>query len=216
MTEAEWLECNDPKPMLGIVRVVEHPRKQRLFFCALCRFAWDLLVDSFSREAVDVAERYADGQATEDELASANYFAEASIHPGPLDPAQQAAAYLAEYATNAQILTMDPEGLFGFHPYCEEWYFAHIAGVPAPAADLVRDIFGNPFRSVAFSPSWRTDTVLSLARQMYASRDFGAMPILADALQDAGCDDGDVLGHCRGQGTHVRGCCVVDLVLGKE
>ena len=69
---------------------------------------------------------------------------------------------------------------------------------------------------VTFSPEWKTDTALSLARQMYESRDFSPMPILADALQDAGCDNEDVLSHCRGPGPHVRGCWVVDLVLGKE
>jgi hypothetical protein len=84
-------------------------------------------------------------------------------------------------------------------------------------ADILRDIFGNPFRPITFDPAWRTDTVLSLAGQMYESRDFGAMPILADALQDAGCDNEDVLNHCRdANATHVRGCWVVDLVLGKE
>ncbi|MBY0456749.1 MAG: hypothetical protein K2V38_05395 [Gemmataceae bacterium] len=81
---------------------------------------------------------------------------------------------------------------------------------------LLRDIFGNPFRPVAFSPEWRAETAVLLARQMYESRDFGAMPILADALQDAGCDDEGILAHCRGEGPHVRGCWVVDLVLGKE
>ncbi|MBA4067755.1 MAG: hypothetical protein C0501_29455 [Isosphaera sp.] len=74
----------------------------------------------------------------------------------------------------------------------------------------------NPFRPVAFDPSWQTDTTLSLAHGMYDSRDFSPMPILADALQDAGCDHPDVLAHCRDpQVTHVRGCWVVDLVLGK-
>ncbi len=83
-------------------------------------------------------------------------------------------------------------------------------------AGLVRDIFGNPFRPVAFSPSWRSDTAVSLARGMYEARDFAAMPILADALQDAGCDNADILDHCRdAKGGHVRGCWVVDLVLGK-
>ncbi|MBP3956761.1 hypothetical protein J8F10_15925 [Gemmata sp. G18] len=77
-------------------------------------------------------------------------------------------------------------------------------------------VFGNPFRSVTFSPSWRTPTGGALASQMYESRDFSAMPILADALQDAGCDSADVLDHCRGPGPHVRGCRVVDLVPGKE
>jgi hypothetical protein len=82
-------------------------------------------------------------------------------------------------------------------------------------ANLLRDIFGNPFRPATFDPAWRTPTVVALARGMYESRDFGAMPILADALQDAGCDNEEVLSHCRGPGPHVRGCWVVDLVLGK-
>ncbi|MBN9120840.1 MAG: hypothetical protein J0I06_17100 [Planctomycetes bacterium] len=81
---------------------------------------------------------------------------------------------------------------------------------------MFHDIFGEPLRSVVFSSSWRTDTAVALARQMYESREFGAMPILADALQDAGCTNEDVLAHGRGPGPHVRGCWVVDLVLGKE
>lgn len=83
-------------------------------------------------------------------------------------------------------------------------------------AQNLRDIVGNPFRPAAFSTCWRTDTAVALARQMYESREFGAMPILADALQDAGCENEDVLGHCRGEGPHVRGCWVVDQVLNKE
>jgi hypothetical protein len=81
---------------------------------------------------------------------------------------------------------------------------------------IIRDIFGNPFRPVSFSPEWRTSTAVALARQMYDSRDFSAMPILADALQDAGCDNADVLAHCRGPVPHVRGCWVVDLMLDKK
>jgi hypothetical protein len=82
--------------------------------------------------------------------------------------------------------------------------------------DRFRDIFGNPFRPVTFDPSWRTTTAVAIANHMYDARDFSAMPILADALQDAGCDNDDILDHCRGPGPHVRGCWVVDLVLGKE
>jgi hypothetical protein len=81
---------------------------------------------------------------------------------------------------------------------------------------LLRDIFGNPFRKRPRArKAWCTDTVLTLAGQMYEARDFSAMPILADALQDAGCDNTDMLDHCRGPGPHVRGCWVVDLLLGK-
>ncbi|VTR95727.1 Uncharacterized protein (Fragment) OS=uncultured bacterium PE=4 SV=1 [Gemmata massiliana] len=81
---------------------------------------------------------------------------------------------------------------------------------------LLRDIIGSPHRPVLFLRSWRTQTATLLARQMYDSRDFSAMPILADALQDAGCSNADVLNHCHGAGLHVRGCWVVDLVLGKS
>ncbi|WP_437765758.1 hypothetical protein WMF27_28180 [Sorangium sp. So ce281] len=75
---------------------------------------------------------------------------------------------------------------------------------------------GNPFRAVAFDPDWRTSTAVELAGQMYESRVFGPMPLLADALLEAGCEDADVLGHCRGDGPHVRGCWVIDSLLGKE
>ncbi|MCE9561301.1 MAG: hypothetical protein K8U57_04540 [Planctomycetes bacterium] len=85
-----------------------------------------------------------------------------------------------------------------------------------PAIDVLRDIFGNPFRHIAFDPAWLTSTVVAIAQGMYDSHDFSAMPILADALQDAGCDNPDILTHCRGDGPHVRGCWVVDAVLGKQ
>jgi hypothetical protein len=81
---------------------------------------------------------------------------------------------------------------------------------------ILRDIFGNPFRPVALDASWLTSDVVALARQMYESRDFTAMPILADALQDAGCEDEAVLSHCRSDGPHVRGCWVIDLLTGRE
>ena len=84
-----------------------------------------------------------------------------------------------------------------------------------PLCSFVRDIFGNPFRPVVFSPEWRTSTAVAIANSMYESRDFGPMPLLADALQDAGCDETDIIDHCRGSGPHCRGCWVVDGVLGK-
>jgi hypothetical protein len=80
----------------------------------------------------------------------------------------------------------------------------------------LRDVFGNPFRPVTLDPAWRTANVVSLARAIYDERAFDRMPILADALEDAGCTSADVLEHCRRPGEHVRGCWVVDLVLGKE
>jgi hypothetical protein len=95
-------------------------------------------------------------------------------------------------------------------------------GVPDGGPDVpfksafVRDIFGNPFRPVTFNPAWRTSNVTALAQAIYDDRAFDRLPILADALEDAGCDRVDILNHCRQPGEHVRGCWVVDLVLGKE
>lgn len=81
---------------------------------------------------------------------------------------------------------------------------------------LFHDIFHNPFRPAAFSPAWQTQAAVGIASQMYEARDFANMPVLADALQDAGCDSPEIFDHCRGAGPHVRGCWVVDLVLGKS
>jgi hypothetical protein len=82
--------------------------------------------------------------------------------------------------------------------------------------DLIRDIFGNRFRPVAVEPSWLTPTTVQYAEGIYEGRAFDRLPTIADALQDAGCDNEQILTHCRGAGLHVRGCWVVDLVLGKE
>ena len=98
-----------------------------------------------------------------------------------------------------------------------ESYLRNPSGRPCQSqADLVRDLVGNPFRPIAVDTRWRTADVIGLARAVYEDRAFERMPLLADALMDAGCDDEQVLGHCRGDGPHVRGCWVVDLVLGKE
>jgi hypothetical protein len=91
----------------------------------------------------------------------------------------------------------------------------HAGEERAVQADLVRDIFGNPFRPVTLDPRWLTSNVVGLARGIYEDGAFERMPLLADALLDAGCEDADILGHCRGGGPHARGCWVVDLVLGR-
>ncbi|WP_238602943.1 hypothetical protein [Fimbriiglobus ruber] len=106
----------------------------------------------------------------------------------------------------------DPSSLGGLFEWGER---AARSDARRVQAALIRDIFGTPFRGIRYSPVWRTGTMIALAEQMYESRDFSPMPILADALQAAGCDNEDILAHCRGDGPHVRGCWVVDLVLGR-
>jgi hypothetical protein len=209
VTEQEWLDCTDPTPMLEFLRGKMSDRKLRLFAVACCRRIWPLMADWRSRVAVETAEKYADGNATESELRESHIAAEAAsddaLTGGNAEAADAAtaAAELVADCTSCAIAAADAD-------YSARYteYFAQ--------AGVLRDIIGNPFHPVPFSPSWCTDTALSLARQMYESRDSGAMPILADALQDAGCEDADILNHCRSDGPHVRGCWVVDLLLGKE
>jgi hypothetical protein len=86
----------------------------------------------------------------------------------------------------------------------------------APLAALLRDIVGNPFRPVTLDPRWLTSTVMNLATEIYTEKTLDRMPILADALVDAGCDDEEIIAHCRDDGPHVRGCWVLGLLLGKE
>lgn len=89
-----------------------------------------------------------------------------------------------------------------------------LGGHPRLAA-LLRDIAGNSPNSTTFTGAWRTEPVLALARGIYDDRAWERLPVLAAALEDAGCANEDILGHCRGPGPHVRGCFVLDAVLGK-
>lgn len=80
---------------------------------------------------------------------------------------------------------------------------------------LLRDIFGNPYRPITADESWRTGTVIALAHGAYSNREFGVLPFLADALEEAGCTDLEILTHCRQPGLHAQGCWVLDILLGK-
>jgi hypothetical protein len=205
MTEAEWLVCDDTPPMwLFVVSEPFSARKVRLFGVAYCRL---LRQSADFRNAVEfesAAELVADGLLSIEE-------ARASVRSEWGDRFFQG------------LLADDLDSGSAFHGGVRRILALSAlqplddAGNQLPTVpDLFREVFGNPFRPVTFSPDWRTDTATTLARQMYESRGFSAMPILADALQDAGCENEDILDHCRDPGPHVRGCWVLDLVLGKE
>jgi hypothetical protein len=230
MTEAEWLASADPTAMLWMLSDAASNRKLQLFTAACCRRVHQHYGSIWELEHADlwlaVLERSADGVAepnewdralellrqkrndikdrTEDMLGA--HFCAFLCAIAIDDDAPSAALWAS---VNANIALSD----FPRRPEVDE-----VAGSPESKiqAPLLRDIFGNPFRPISFPAAWRTDTALSLAQQMYDSRDFGAMPILADAIEDAGCENEDILSHCRDTSlTHVRGCWVVDLVLGK-
>jgi hypothetical protein len=210
MSEEEWLTEQAADGLLRLVPAQVSGRKFRLFACQCAR---DLLPHNpyYSRaEAIEIAERVADGTA--DGLDVRGAFDRADfLSRMTADAASfsEAAIWLALLPDPREAATRAFENLVWFDTEIE-------TENPIDAVVWLREIFGNPFRPVDFS-AWRTDDAVALARQMYESRDFGAMPILADALQEAGCDNADVLNHCRDAAqTHFRGCWVVDGVLGLE
>jgi hypothetical protein len=230
MTQEEWLTSTNLRQMWNYARWQTDSRRLRLFVCACCRQAWNRFVDPFTVGVVSMAEAFADGKVSEAAFARLRDAANAAVVRAEQSP--DAFSYLVHSARSAAHACADPisQGVLpgrlaalravadlpaDAYPDEDELPAEYLAEHVAQA-DLLRDIFGNPFRPVELDPAWLASDVLALARSMYANREFSAMPILADALQDAGCDSEDVLSHCRGAGPHVRGCWVVDLLLGKK
>jgi hypothetical protein len=272
VTESEWLACADPGAMLrrlngdrdyaaGLPAAPPSDRKLRLYACACARQAWHLLSDPRGRNAVEVAERYADGEGDlTDRLRRCDSYLDLEAPHGP-------AWVLAFNACRP-----NPDRLREAIMFPSSAVNAVVT--PALQAALLRDVVGNPWRPATlcglsrrpFHNQWahvdvngsfwledecpvcrplRTPAVLGIARRAYDLRDWDALPVLADALEEAGCEDTEVLGHLRGWGRcgtclgrgasadgfwdcvrcggsgritvgpHVRGCWSLDVILGK-
>jgi hypothetical protein len=129
--------------------------------------------------------------------------------------AMQASGHWRPYKANNSAALVRP---LVTDPKAREIGPRHKAAVMAEwavQASLLRDIFGNPFRRPHFDPTWQTSSVVRLAKAIYEERAFDQLPPLADALEEAGCTNADILAHCRQPGLHFRGCWVMDLILGK-
>ena len=179
------------------------PRKCRLHCVACCRLVAEHIDHPDCLALIDLVETFADDASLAPEVAKLRRKVSCwatAIHPSARSERDWCARWSAYAAA-------DPKAL------------APVTGfVRTPEfRDALAEVYGPREGGVYFAPSWRTDTAVSLARQMYAAREFSAMPILADALQDAGCDSEVILAHCRdADGSHVRGCWVTDLVLGRQ
>jgi hypothetical protein len=195
MTEAEWLAATDPAAMLEFVRGRANDRKLRLFASAVCG-------------GVEMVDRYLDGRATFEQMAEVGL--DAARRRG--DHAEWCRAEASNVACSEDIRRVVVDVL---RLVLEADQWDRRGGGPA-SAGVARCVFGNPYRPAVLDPSWLTPTVVALAEGIDADRAFDRLPILADALEDAGCTDRAILDHCRGTGPHVRGCWVVDLVLGKH
>jgi hypothetical protein len=215
VTEPEWLASHDPLEMLAILEpwVVDgdvSERQLRLFVCACSRRLWHLLTDE-RRKHIELAERFVDGKAPEEEITAGRQEIYRVGSGRELTDGEPAFACWC---------ILEGSGYGGPDYYRMDILEALSAKFEAEEgvaqAALLRDIVGNPFSPVAFNSAWRTELSAGIASRMYEERDFAGMPILADALEEAGCDNADILAHCREPGAHVRGCWVVDHVLSKR
>ena len=215
MTEAEWLACDDIRDLLYLCesRLTAWSggdRTPRLLACAACRLEWDAVTDPRARAAVEAAELYCEGGITRKALGKAHQAAMEAFRDRlrPSEARLRTATAKASRPRNpvgAMIETLMAISSGEDNPWCDRlaWMF--------------RDVFGpRLFRPVAADPAWLSPAAVSIAAGIYEHRAFDRLPVLADALEEAGCADADVLLHCRTPGEHVRGCWVVDLVLGKS
>lgn len=206
MTEAEWLVCKGPLKMWRFLRGKGTERQRRLFICACARHVWHLLTEKSLRRAVELAERFIDGQATQRQCERAHHKAmDATLDNEAFWTAVWAGDWDLERAT---------------YCVCRD---AHEVMPRAVQATLLRDVFGNPFRASTIDPAWlawHDGVVKGLAQSAYHERDPYSghldsvrLSVLADALEEAGCADDFLLSHLRAPGPHVRGCWVVDNLL---
>jgi hypothetical protein len=235
MTEAEWRACDDPEEMLSQLGRGASPRKYRMFAAACCRRlsdVWKVPADSAQRRAIEIAELHADGLVPYEEKRAV---LDSLGTPGRSDAAGDAYRYLVKggcvsvaKGTSRSVrqigndLLWVQRGRTGPRRPNRDRETSAVARRAASdfegsqQASLLRDIFGpTSFRPITIDETWRTPDVLALARGIYDERAFDLMPILGDALEDAGCSDADLLAHCRSTAEHVRGCWAVDALLGK-
>jgi hypothetical protein len=227
MTEEEWQECTDAERMLAYLEGSAGDRKLCLLCCACARRVWHLLETAALRQAVEALERFAEGEIEEAAFRAAastthplmNYREE--IFSG--QPREE--VLYAAYAMNFAMYRFPGYGYrkpleffaLATRPHGDEESAAHV--------DLIREVFGNPFRRAALQPAWHQwseGLIVKLATAVYDERilpagtlDPARLGILADALEEAGCTDPDILGHLRCPGPHVRGCWAVDLLLAR-
>lgn len=225
----EWLACRDPVELLMFLNHRASDRQLRLFGCACLRRVQYRLTDGRLVETLQRAEEFADGFASVTDLRAPL----ADLVPESIDPHTSADAWAA--ASALTFVGSDEPPWYGGP---DSWAVSHVHRTAAAARRLSGDYHREaiwqadllhclcpwlPGYLFNYAPgladavlAWNDGLVRSLAQGVYADRAFDRLPVLADALEDAGCSDAELLGHCRGSGPHARGCWVVDRILSKE
>jgi hypothetical protein len=204
MTEPAWPAVTMSERLLNALKGRASDRKLRLYGVACARRAATLLGQDMTAEVLAV-ERFADGL-----LPAARDAARALKRRSAWGSARAAARSAVEAVAHGPVWRAVP--ISQRLDTCEALRTAE----KRAQVDLLRDLFGHVFLSVALEPAWLTPRVAQTAQAIYEGRRVEDLPILADALEDAGCGEAAILDHCRGPGPHVRGCWAVDLLLGKE
>lgn len=217
MTEAEWLHGDQLLPMLDVVvagylrRHVrswffgDRQRKLRLFLCA----CWRVEGAGGYEPLVEVAARYADGVATRADLADARQQA--------LDmwlrwrPWWRYGLYEPYARVVLSPATLSAQGVYRLAASG----YIRLLGLEQRSVRLLREVY-HPFRDPRVRPYWNTPLVRGLAEGIVEDQAYDRMGILADALEDGGCDDAFLMAHCRDGGRHFRGCWALDYLLGRE
>jgi hypothetical protein len=234
MTPDKWERCTDERAMVRFLLRKAGDRQLRLLACACARRLWGLLEDKRSKVAVEVAEHYADGRTSEEQLLAALAPARAVEKEEARGARSEFEWPAAAWAARVAALAAVPDG-YNRHP--ARWILADAAiraevGAVGPAAPearfraakaalvgLMRCIAGNPFQPLpALAPAvlaHNGGAARRMAEAIYDGRRFGDLAVLADLLEEAGCTDAALLGHLRGPGPHVLGCWVLDAVLGR-
>jgi len=244
VTEQEWMGCTNLKQMLTCHRGNCHwtkrllvllgmskrrvcMRKLRLFLCACLRRFPVVTRDSPSIDALGLCEQYADGLVSKQELHTARITLPKgtdifwptrevvrSLLSADGEDRLLGVAYLASLLM-AKMKVGSHHYSIGDTSYPARLERARLDEVRTQS-QLLRDILGSPFAKVVVSPSWRTATVLQLARTIYHEHVSYLMPVMGKALHEAGCDDDTILNHCRQPSVHARGCWLIDLLLGSD
>jgi hypothetical protein len=223
MTEQEWLECDRPHLILKHIRRRTSDRKLRLYVCNWYRLFFANL-DEVCITVVETTERFADGLASRKEFLEARRKLYRTIPPVSPNADSgfhdQVARDLLDTMLLKHLPGWEQQQAVGTSHTCSSAELSRISLHQKHLANcqlnMLHCIFGNPFRPVVLNPDWLTTTVKTLAATFYDERQFDKMPFLGDALEDAGCNNQVILKHCRVGGEHVRGCFVLDLVLGRN
>ena len=244
MTEQEWMICDEPHRMMNVAVIRSmlrngDARRLRLFATACFREIAHHFRDERSVQAVEVAEQFVDGAVGKTEVKLAVQSAISRLRDvgtdidstTPTDLVMIRLSALAaldvcrtdayEAATRAAAKTGRVEAFASVLPLADSFidrsdvFAARLAVAKKNQCEFLRDIFGNPFRDVPPIRNLPTQSAMALARSIYEQRTFDHLPVLADALEEGGCTNADILSHCRSPGPHLRGCWALDLLLGK-